>query len=494
MSDQVMGKEKGLFEAYSQMPIGGVWRRGSSDTSCRVVNPYNDEVLVDIQLANIQDIDEAYKSAKEVQKEWAQTSPFARAKIMERAARLFDERREEIIKIIVQETGGFPPKAMREVEQSIEHTKEASTFPMRMSGLIHPSHIPGKESRVYRLPAGVVTVITPWNFPMFLSVRAVAPALATGNGVVLKPDLNTPISGGLLIAKIFEEAGIPKGLLNVVVADIEEVGDEFIEHPIPRVISFTGSIQAGRRIGEVAGRNLKKVSLELGGNSPFVVLDDADVDQAVSAAVFGKYMHQGQVCMAINRMIVDRSVYDEFVVKLKEKVLNLKVGNPAEGAVIGPLINDTQVTRLKKLIEKSIEEGAEPILLGKIEGRLVEPSILINVHNDMAVAQNELFGPVAVVIPVDGEDEAIQVANDTESGLSAAVFSGSLQRGIQAAKRIQSGMVHVNDQPINDEALCAFGGEKASGIGRHNGEWALEEFTTTQWLSVQEKPRKYPFS
>jgi acyl-CoA reductase-like NAD-dependent aldehyde dehydrogenase len=479
---------------YNEMPIGGVWREGLSEKRLKVTNPYNQEILADIKLASLKDINDAYVSSQKIQKEWEKFSPYGRAKVMEKAAELIHQRRDEILKIIVEETGGFPPKANREIEQSIEHIKEAATFPLRMHGTIHPSHIPGKENRLYRLPVGVVSVISPWNFPFFLSMRAIAPALATGNGVVVKPDPNTPISGGLLIAKIFEDAGLPKGLLNVIIADIEEVGDAFIEHPIPRVISFTGSINTGRHIGEVAGRNLKKVSLELGGNSPFLVLDDADVDQAVSAAVFGKFMHSGQVCMSINRMIVHNSIYKEFIDKLKDKVQNLKVGNPADGCVIGPLINEKQVERLKEMIDKSIEEGAQPILLGEIHGQFVEPSILIDVDNNMTIAKNEIFGPVAIVIPAHSEEEMIAIANDTSAGLSSSVFSGTLDRGIKVAKQIQAGMVHVNDQPINDEALCAFGGEKDSGIGRHNGEWALEEFTTVKWLSVQEIPRKYPFS
>lgn len=479
---------------YQHMPIGGTWSNGSSKYKYKVTNPYNQEVLTEINLADENDIHEAYESTKRAQMEWANTSPFKRAEIIEKAADILEQKRHEINQIIVAETGGFPLKANREIDQAIEHIKEASTFPLRMNGLIHPSHITGKESRIYRLPVGVVSVISPWNFPFFLSMRAVAPALATGNGVVIKPDLQTPISGGLLIAQTFEEAGIPKGLINVIVADVEEIGDAFIEHPVPRLISFTGSTAAGRHIAEVAGRNLKKVSLELGGNCPFVVLDDADINQAVSAAVFGKFLHQGQVCMAINRMIVVRSVYEDFVSTLTEKVQKLKIGNPAEGCVIGPLINKKQVNRLKEMVDESIREGAKVVLRGEIRGQIVEPMVLIDVRNEMAIAQNEIFGPVAIVIPADDEQDAIRIANDTDYGLSAAVFSGSLERGIKAAKQIKAGMVHVNDQTINDDSLCAFGGEKASGIGRHNGEWALEEFTTVKWISVQETPRKYPFS
>lgn len=482
------------YQEYGKQFIDGEYRDGSSSSVCTVRNPYNQAVLAEISLANRDDIDEAYRCAEHAQKDWASASPFERAEVIEKAAEIMNQKREKMNRIIVEETGGFPPKANREIEQGIEHTKEAATFPFRMNGDIYPSTIPGKESRVYRLPAGVVNVISPWNFPFFLSVRSVAPALAAGNGVVLKPDLNTPISGGMLIAQVFAEAGLPPGLLNVVTADLDEVGNAFIEHPVPDVISFTGSIAAGRKIGEIAGRHLKKASLELGGNSPFVVLDDADVEQAVSAAVFGKYMHSGQVCMAINRMIVDDSIYDSFVEALTEKVKTLTPGDPANFAIIGPLIHEGQARRLQDMLDRTIQEGARAVLRGKIEGNKVEPSVLADVTNDMTLAQNEIFGPVAVVIRAHGEEEAIHLANDTNAGLSASVFAGSLQRGIQAAKRIRAGMVHVNDQPINDEALCAFGGEKDSGIGRHNGAWALDEFTTAQWISVQEAPRKYPFS
>jgi aldehyde dehydrogenase (NAD+) len=358
----------------------------------------------------------------------------------------------------------------------------------------HHSIIPGKENRLTRLPLGVVGVISPWNFPFHLTMRSVVAALATGNGVVLKPATLTYITGGLIIGEIFEEAGIPKGLLNVVVGAGSEIGDYFVEHPIPRMISFTGSTEVGERIGSLAGGKLKKTALELGGNCAFIVLDDADINQAASAAVFGKFTHQGQICMAINRIIVDRKVYPEFVQTFKEKVSKLKAGDPMDPTTdIGPLIERRQVDGILRLVDKAVTDGAHLELEGFAEGNLVTPFILTEVTNDMEIAQNEIFGPVAVIIPVDSEAEAIKVANDSAHGLSCSVFTSNFERGVQAAGEIHSGMVHINDQTVNDEPHIPFGGEKASGLGRFNGEFALEEFTTVKWISVQREARLFPY-
>src|SRR5699024_5790557 len=268
--------------------------------------------------------------------------------------------------IITEEIGGTRLKAEFEIGLVTNIIKEAATFPFRMEGKILPSPTDWKENRIYRIPVGVVGVISPFNFPFFLSMKSVAPALAAGNGVVLKPHEHTPITGGTLIAKIFEEPGLPKGLLNVVTTEISEIGDRFVDHPIPRTISFTGSTQIGRHIASVAGKNLKEVHLELGGNSALVVLDDADIDQAVSAAVFSRFTHQGQICMSANRLIVHEKIYDEFVEKYVDQVSKLTCGDPKDpNTIIGPLINDRQVETTASLIEKGIKEGAHPIIKGK---------------------------------------------------------------------------------------------------------------------------------
>ncbi|WP_149473139.1 aldehyde dehydrogenase family protein, partial [Oceanobacillus polygoni] len=290
-----------IYENLNKNYISGEWRDGQGKTTYEVKNPYNDEVLQEIKMASKEDIDESYQSAEQAKKEWAKYNPFERSSIMEKAVQIIEARR---VDHLIREGGSSHLKANIEIDFVIAITREAASFPLRMNGEIVPSLIPGKENRIYRSPLGVVGVIGPFNFPMYLAMRSVAPALAVGNGVVLKPDDQTAVTGGILLAKVFEEAGLPKGVFNVVVPNLEDIGDAFVEHPIPRLISFTGSTSAGRHIGEICGRNIKKVALELGGNNPLVVLGDAKVESAVNSTLFGKFMHNGQICMAINRIIV----------------------------------------------------------------------------------------------------------------------------------------------------------------------------------------------
>lgn len=482
------------FEKWNKQFIAGQWREGKSETVATDENPYDQSVLTQIRLANQEDIDEAYRAAKEAQKEWEQVNAYQRSAVMERAAELLKERREEIVRILVEENGASQLKANIEADAALGILKEAATFPIRMQGKIMPSIIPGKENRIYHKPAGVVGIISPFNFPFHLTMRSLAPALGAGNGVVLKPDLQTMISGGLFLGKLFEDAGIPKGLLNVTVCKSSEIGDAFVEHPIPRIISFTGSTPVGRHIGELCGKHLKRVALELGGNNVMIVLKDADIDRAAGSAAFGKFLNSGQICMSLNRIIVERPVYDTFLQAFVERASRLRYGDPRNAdVVVGPLINNRQVVRIQKLIEDSIAAGAKFALQGKVEGNVFAPTILSHVTNDMPIAQEEIFGPVVGVIAVDSEEEAIRVANDSEYGLSGAVHAGSIEHGVEVAQQIETGMIHVNDQGVNDEPIVAFGGEKASGLGRYGGEWALHEFTTVKWISVQTKPREYPF-
>jgi acyl-CoA reductase-like NAD-dependent aldehyde dehydrogenase len=481
------------YSQWNTMPIGGVWREGSSESYADNRNPYTGEVLVSHKLANREDVNEAYETAFRVQKEWISLSPDHRARIIENAASLLADRREEAIELLRNETGSTEVKARIEVNSSIALIKEAATYPYKLNEAVMPSTIPGKENQIYREPVGVVNVITSWNFPLSLSMRSIAPALATGNGVVVKPASNTPISGGSYIAKLFEDAGIPKGLISVIIGSGSEVGDAVVEHPIPRVVSFTGSTEVGKRIGALAGQNLKEASLELGGNNAFIVLDDADLGHAVEAAAFGKFLHQGQICMAINRIIVSRTIYPAFIKQFKEKVSALKVGDPRQDdTMIGPLIDEKQTDQILSLVNKGKQSGATVYLEGKVEGNVVSPFILTDVDNRMSIAQEEIFGPIALVIPVDSEEEAVSVANDTRYGLTASVFSSSTERAIEVAKQLQTGMVHINDQTVNSEPSMPFGGEKDSGIGRFGGQWIIEKFTTVKWVSVQKEKRQYP--
>jgi vanillin dehydrogenase len=482
------------FAKLNQQYIGGTWRDGKSQKILADRNPYNGKTIAEFKLASLADLDEAYRSAAEAQKVWAEVNPFEKRTVLEKAITWIEKNEGDIADIIIDELGGTQLKAMIEIFLVKTFIKEASTYPLRMTGEILPSTVDGKENRLYRVPAGVVGVISPFNFPFNLSMRSVAPALGAGNGVVLKPHDDTPITGGTLVAKIFEEAGIPKGLLNVIVADIGEIGDAFVEHPIPRIISFTGSEGVGRHIGGVAGKALKKAILELGGNSAIIVMNDADLKTAVNAAVFSRFAHQGQVCMCSNRILVQRGVYNKFLDQFVDRVSKLKVGDPRNPETeLGPLINERQAQTFAKQVQRGIDEGTKAVLRGKVEGTLASPTVFADVKSSMWVAQNEMFGPAVCVMPFDTEEEALRIANDSPYGLSGAILTKDAERGAELAKQVDSGMVHVNDGTINDDPLIAFGGVKASGVGRLNGKWALEEFTTMKWISVQHKQRHYPF-
>lgn len=471
---------------FAGMDLLGVYIDGApaagSDTAEIVdVNPYTDETIVTLQGASQDDVDKAYASAREAQREWAGLPPGKRSKVIARAAELLAERREEIVDWLIAESGSTAIKANKEVSLAIAITREAATFPARMTGQIFPSNTPNKEVRVYRKPLGVVGVISPWNFPLHLSQRSVAPALALGNAVVLKPATDTPVTGGLLIAKIFEDAGLPAGVLNVVAGRGSTIGDYFVEHEVPSLISFTGSTPVGRSVGAKAlgGQHIKPVSLELGGNAPLVVLDDADIDAAVEQAVIGTFLHSGQICMAVNRIIVDASVYDEFVEKFAAAASQVAYGDPAgDGVLVGPVINDSQLNNHIERIDQAQADGVRIVASGEIEGRVVPPHVFADVDPDSELAQEELFGPLVSVIKAADEADAVRIANDHEFGLSSSIFTQDLDRGARVAQAFAAGMTYVNEMPVQDEAHIAFGGERNSGIGRFNGEWAIQEFTT----------------
>ncbi|MYQ95881.1 aldehyde dehydrogenase family protein [Streptomyces sp. SID4946] len=482
------------FSDLAQQYIDGEWRPGSGSWDVIDFNPYDDEKLASITVATVDEVDQAYRAAERAQKAWADTNPYARRSVFERVLRLVEDREREIADLIIAELGGTRVKAGFELHLAKEFLRESVHLALRPEGRILPSPGEGKENRVYRVPVGVVGVISPFNFPFLLSLKSVAPALALGNGVVLKPHQNTPIAGGTLIARLFEEASLPAGLLNVVVTDIAEIGDAFIEHPVPKVISFTGSDQVGRHVATVCAANFKRSVLELGGNSALVVLDDADLDYAVDAAVFSRFVHQGQVCMAANRVLVDRSVADEFTEKFVAKVRTLKVGDPSDPeTVIGPVINSAQANAVSGVVEQALAEGATALVHGGTTNNLVEPSVLTGVPADSTLLQQEVFGPVVFLVPFDGEEEAVRIVNDTPYGLSGAVHTGNIERGVSFAKRVDTGMFHVNDGTVHDEPIVPFGGEKHSGVGRLNGETTLEAFTTVKWISVQHGRSGFPF-
>ncbi|MFF4166954.1 aldehyde dehydrogenase family protein [Streptomyces sp. NPDC001741] len=474
--------------------IDGEWLTGSGSWDIIDFNPYNGEKLCSITVATAAEADLAYRAAERAQREWAAVSPYERRAVLEKAARLVEDRREEIVELIIDELGGTRFRAEYEVRAALEFLREAAGQALGVMGRLLPSLSDGKENRVYRLPVGVVGVISAFNFPFLVTMKTVAPALALGNAVVVKPHQNAPIAGGGLVARIFEDAGLPAGLLNVLITDSAEIGDTFIEHPVPKVISFTGSDRVGRHVAAIAAGMFKRTILELSGNSALVVLEDADLDHAVRAAVHSRFLFQGQISMAANRILVDRSVEAEFTERFTAEVAALRTGDPRDPETrIGPVISEFQAEALTALVDGAVAAGATALVRGRTRGSLVEPTVLTGLPEDSPLLKQEIFGPVALLMPFDDEGDAVRLVNDSPYGLSGAVHTSDAERGVRFARRIAGGMFHVNGGTVQDDPLVAFGGEKQSGMGRLNGEAAVEAFTTWKWISVQHGRTVFPF-
>ena len=400
---------------------------------------------------------------------------------------MIQARQDEIIDWLILESGSTRFKAGLEVGAALSIIQESQKFPEQIKTEQLESKDPQRKSLVLRKPLGVIGVISPWNFPFHLSMRSVATAIACGNSVVLKPASDTPVTGGTLLGKLFEEAGLPAGVLNVISGAGSEIGDYFVEHPIPKMISFTGSTEVGQNVGSkaLASPRIKRLALELGGNAPLVILDDADLDLAVELTIMGRFMHQGQICMSTNRVIVDASIHDAYVEKLLERVKTVAVGDPnLEETIIGPIINQSQVKKHQQIIQSAKEQGAELVYEGGIEGNLVYPHIFTGVAPESPLAQEESFGPILPVLKARDEAHALKLANDTRFGLSSAVCTSNIERGISFTEQLDIGMTHINGISVADQANAPFGGEKNSGLGRFNGRWIFEEFTRTHWLTV----------
>lgn len=432
--------------------------------------------------------------AAEVQPEWAATPFEERAAILRRAGDLIEQNAAEIMEWVTRETGAAPAVAGLAQHVAAQECFEASALPARAYGELIPTMSP-RLSMVRRRPAGVVAVISPFNVPLILSIRSVAPALALGNTVVLKPDPRTPVAGGLLIARVFEEAGLPAGALHVLTGGAE-VGAALIEAPPVRVISFTGSTAAGRKVGEAAAKHLKRAHLELGGNSALVVLDDADLDLATGAGAFGSFIHQGQICMTTGRHLVAESIAEEYLDRLVAKAEAITVGDPTkDGVALGPIIDEGQRDKIAELVDSSVASGARLRTGGSHEGLFYRPTVLDQVTQETPAWANEVFGPVAPVMSFSSLDEAAALASASEYGLSLGVLTADPLRGLELADRIPTGIVHVNDQTVGDEAVAPFGGMAASGTGSRFGspEANVEAFTETQWVTLQSRVPAYPF-
>lgn len=482
-----MGERMPAYQFSDQQFIAGHWLKGTSTHTLNNLNPYNQELILKLQAASIVDVDSAYSAAERSFVTWSQTSPSERKSIILRVLDVVKNRREEIIDWLIQESGSTRFKANIEVDAVLGIINEAVTFPERMETQELHSTDSGRKSYAIRKPLGVIAVISPWNFPFHLSMRSVVTAIAIGNCMVLKPASDTPITGGLLLAKIFEEAGILQGVFSVVAGLGSEIGDYFVEHDTSKMISFTGSTLVGKRVGQLAvgGNHLKRIALELGGNAPLVVLDDADLDLAVELAVMGRFLHQGQICMSTNRVIVDAKIYDAFVGKLLIRTQDIVYGDPDQAdTIIGPIINSSQVEKIKYIIDQALQQGTKLILRGKIQGNIIPPHIFIDVDPESSLAKEESFGPVLPVIKAQNEADALRLANDTAYGLSSAVCTADIERGTRFAMQIDAGMTHINSITVADQPNAPFGEEKNSGLGRFNGQWILEEFSHTRWFTV----------
>ncbi|HET7029715.1 MAG TPA: aldehyde dehydrogenase family protein [Candidatus Limnocylindrales bacterium] len=469
------------------------WQPGTGEAR-ETREPATGRSLLTLPQSTPDDVARAASAAAAAQPAWAETSYDERARILRRAAEIYEAHRAEFGTWTQRETGAVHGKMHHEQNFAIGELHAAATMPFQPYGQLVPSVVAGRLSMLRRVPVGVIGAITPWNSPTVLGMRVVAPALAVGNAVILKPDPQTAVCGGAVFAAVFREAGLPEGLLQVVLGGAE-TGEAIVTDPKVNRVSFTGSTAAGRRVGTLAGGLLKRVSLELGGNNAFVVLDDADLEAAASAGAFATFQFQGQVCFATGRHIVHRSVANEYVAMLAEKAGRLRLGDPyREDVDLGPIVNQKQLERVDGIVRRSIDAGARVVVGGTHDGLFYRPTVLADVTQDQAAWREEIFGPVAPVVVFDTDEEALALANDSEYGLTGAVYSRSISRGLELAQKLKSGMVHVNDQTVNDEATIPFGGMGASGNGaRFGGAANWDEFTEWQWVTVRDDARSYPY-
>jgi acyl-CoA reductase-like NAD-dependent aldehyde dehydrogenase len=457
-------------------------------------DPMTGKVASRAAAATLADVDKVVAAASAAFETWSQTGPGLRRTLLLKAADLMESRTNDFIKLMLEETGATAPWAGFNVHLAAGILREAASLTTQIAGEVIPSDKPGILSMAIRQPAGVVLGIAPWNAPFILGTRAIAAALACGNTVILRSSEICP-GTHQLIGQVLNDAGFPKGVVNVLSnapADAPKIVEALIAHPAIRRVNFTGSTKVGRIIAKLAAEHLKPVLLELGGKAPLIVLDDADLDQAVDAAAFGAFMNQGQICMSTERIIVDEKIADAFVAKFAAKAAKLPAGDPRGHVVLGSLVDLAPAERMDVLIADAVAKGAKLVAGGKRNGTVVEATLLDHVKAGMKIYSEESFGPVKSIVRVRGVDEAVRVANDTEYGLSAAVFGRDIMRAMAVAKRIESGICHINGPTVADEAQMPFGGMKASGYGRFGGKAVIDEFTDLRWITI-EGPQHYPF-
>jgi benzaldehyde dehydrogenase (NAD) len=472
--------------------FSGGWTSSRGGTAA-IVEPATGAELGTTGVADAADVAAASQAAAAAQPEWAATSFEERAAVLRRAGALIEQHADELHRWMIRETGSVPGMVGFATHVASQECYEAAAMASRPLGEILATAQP-RLSLLRRVPVGVVGVISPFNAPLILSSRSVAPALALGNAVVLKPDPRTPVSGGFVLARVFEEAGLPAGLLHVLPGGAE-TGQALVTDPRIRVISFTGSTAAGRRVAALGAEHLKRVHLELGGNSALVILDDVEMDRVASIGAWGSFLHQGQICMTSGRHIVHERVADAYVSALVSHAENLPVGDPATGPVaLGPLIDAGQRDKVHSLVTSTVDSGARLAAGGSFDGLFYRPTVLDAVGEDMPAYTQEVFGPVAPVIRFSSPEEAVRLAADTDYGLALGILTRDVMKGLALAERIPTGIVHINDQTVNDEAVAPFGGVLSSGTGaRFGGQSNLDAFTDQRWITVRGELPSYPF-
>ena len=480
-----------------QLYIDGQWRGSWSGQTYEKASPWTGRPVAVAASGDDHDAESAIEAAAAAFPAWASCSPADRQAVFLKAAAELDRRDEEIKRALARETGCAGHFADVQVRFAQSLLRQCSALPYAPLGAVLPSDDPTGIAHAVRRPVGVVGAIAPWNASLILSGRAIAGPLALGNTVVLKPSEESPLTGGALWAEVFEAAGLPPGALNVVTHAPGEAGmiaEQMMSHPAVRRVNFTGSTPTGRRLAESAGRHLKRVVLQLSGQNPLIVLNGADVGYAVEAAAYGAFVHQGQVCMCARRIYVEQAIAEEFTERFVAKVESLPIGDPEDPAtVIGPLINQWAMSMITRRVEEAVASGARLLAGGKPQPPCYPPTVLTDVPTESEIAFDETFGPVVVLDVVADAEEAVRRANASRFGLTAAVLAADTDAGMRVARRLEAGIIHVNDQPVNDEPQMPFGGVKDSGWGRFGVGFAAEEFTELQWISARSTPRSFPF-
>ncbi|WP_297835511.1 aldehyde dehydrogenase [Pseudomonas sp.] len=480
-----------------QLVIDNVKQAAEGGKTYRRLDPVTSQLVTEGAACSVEDALRAAASSQAAFKTWSKVGPTERRRLLLAAADVLESKMATFCSVMAQEIGASQLWAQFNVGASANLLREAAALTTQIKGETIPTDKANTLSMTLRQPVGTVLSIVPWNGPVVLGARAIAYPLACGNTVIFKGSENSPRTHELL-TEAFHEAGFPPGVLNFIISapeDASAVTEALISHDTVRRINFTGSTKVGRMIAQTSAKYLKRCLLELGGKAPFIVLEDADLEGAVNAAVFGAFLYQGQICMSTERFVVDEAIADEFVAKFAQRVSSLEVGNPvnAPGAVIGPMISQGSVQRINQLLDDAIGKGARIVAGGLADQALMSPTLVDQVTSSMDIYDEETFGPVTTIVRVKGAEQALEVANDTAYGLSSSIFSRNVSLALDLASRLDAGCVHINGATVQNEPQAPYGGMKNSGHGRFDGSAVIDEFTEVKWVTVEPADQPYPF-